>query len=168
MATFGETSNGTSAQAYSADRKLVSSATPASNGFITAGTARMWTTTTAVNVPVKMVIYNSTAGEPDQLLATSDASSFNSNTEVAVNFTFSGNNQIGISADTPYWIGVIYDYTTVAVNVSRANTAGLVRSNNDTYSDGATTTFGATTTTNGALDVYVTYTETELLGSVSC
>lgn len=161
MATFGKTTNGASTQSYTSDRKLVSLATPTTSGTVTAGVCRMYTAT-AVSVPVRMVIYSSTAGEPDALLAVSDDTSFNSNTEADRAFTFSGANQIQITGGVGYWIGPHYDYTTQAVLVSRDNTAGLVRSNNDTFSDGSANPFGVTATTAGAIDAYITYTETSV------
>jgi hypothetical protein len=105
-----------------------------------------------------MIIYSDSAGAPANLLATSDETSWTSTTEIAVNFTFSGANQIAITAGTPYWIGVIYDYTTASVSISRDATASMTQSNNDTYSDGATATFGAVGITAGPIDVYITYT----------
>lgn len=130
MATFGKTTDGASTQQYTSDRKLVSKASPASNGTVTGGTVRIYTAS-AVNVPCRAVIYSDNAGEPNALLAVSDDTSFNSASEIAVNFTFSGANQISVVAGTDYWIGVHYDYTTQAVLVSRDNTAGLVRSNGE-------------------------------------
>lgn len=158
MPSFGRTDNGTATQAYSSDRKIVSKAGPSTSGTITDGVVRMFAAS-AVAVPCRMVVYSDVAGEPSALLAVSNDTTFTSTAEIAVPFIFSGVNQINVTALTSYWIGVQYDYTSATVSVSRTTTAGIVRSNNDSFSDGASNPFGATATTAGPIDAYINYTE---------
>lgn len=158
-ATFGLTANNANAQTNSADRKYVYSATPASSGTVTGGTARVWLSGAGTSNS-KLVIYSDSAGSPDALLATSDEVAITNTSEQAVAYAFSGGNQISITSGTPYWIGVHFsDPGTPNFTISRANTAGLVRSDPDTYSDGPTATCSCSTSSNGGLDIYITYTE---------
>jgi hypothetical protein len=158
-ATFGLTANNGSVQTNSTDRKYVYSATPATSGTVTAGTARIWLSA-AGSSNAKLVIYSDNAGSPDALLATSDEVTVNWTTETATDFTFSGANQIAVTGGTAYWIGIHFsDPGTPNFTISRANNAGLVRSDPDTYSDGPTATCSCATSSNGGLDIYITYTE---------
>jgi hypothetical protein len=159
-ATFGNTGDNASVQTNSTDRKYVYSATPASSGTVTAGAARIWNGGT-LNSPTHLVIYSDVAGVPTTLLAVSDDVTINTGTsEAEVAYTFSGINQIAIVSGVPYWIGVHFtDPGTGNMSISRANTVGLVRSDPDTYSDGSSATCSCATSSNGGLDVYITYTE---------
>lgn len=156
MATFGQTTDNTSVQAYTTDRKLVSIASPTSTGVVTAGTTRLFAA--SGSHPSRMIIYSDSAGAPNTLLAISDETIFSNTTEAAVNYTFSGANQITVTAGVNYWIGVHWTAGGVSTTVSRANTASLTQGNNDTYSDGAASTFGAVAVTSGPIDSFITYT----------
>lgn len=159
MATFGKTTNGTSLSGYTADTKTVSTATPASSGTVTSLTARLYLSS-AGSTTVKGIIYSDSAGAPDALLAVTDEFTVDVTAEAEFTANFTGANQINITNGTAYWIGLhLKDPGGLNVNISRADTYGLQKSNADTYSDGPATSFGAPGTGNGALDVYVTYSE---------
>lgn len=156
--TFGQTTDNGSVQTNSTDRKYVNAATPSSGGQVVSGVARIWNTGT-LSSNSNLVIYSDNAGAPDALLATSDTVALaTGGSETAVNYTFSGANQITISGSTQYWIGVHFsDPGTGNINISRANVASLVRSDSDTYSDGPADPCACTTLSNGALDIYIEY-----------
>lgn len=158
IVNFGLTTDDASVQTNSFDRKYVYSATPSSSGTVTSGVARVWNGGT-VNSPSHLVIYSDVAGSPSALLAVSDDVTINTGTsESAVAYTFSGANQISITSGTAYWIGVHFtDPGTGNFSISRANTAGLVRSDPDTYSDGSANPCSCATSSNGGLDVYIEY-----------
>jgi hypothetical protein len=155
---FGNTANNGSTQTSSVDRKYVYSATPSSSGTVVGGSARIWNGGT-VNSNTNLVIYSDSAGAPNALLAVSDTLVVNTGTsEAARAYTFSGANQINVAGGTPYWIGVHFsDPGTGNISISRANIAGLVRSDPDTYSDGPTDPCACATSSNGGLDIYIQY-----------
>ena len=156
MSTFGRTANGASSTSNSADTKAVSSASPSTSGKVLSATARCWVQSTAT--VAKAVIYSDSGGAPTTLLATSDELSITGTSEGARIFTFSGANQISITAGTTYWIGLIWqDPGASNFLYSRANTANLIQTNADTYSDGPASSFGAPSAANGALDAFITY-----------
>lgn len=157
-ATFGLTTDDGFTQTNSTDRKYVYSATPASSGTVTAGAARIWNGGTLVT-PTHLVIYSDSAGAPNALLAVSDDVSLpTGGVESEIAYTFSGANQISITSGTPYWIGVHFkDPGTGNMNISRANTANLVRSDPDTWSDGSSDPCSCATLSSGGLDVYITF-----------
>lgn len=163
MATFGKTSDGTSSTASSLDGKVVSAATPASSGTVTAGTCRMWLDS-AGTCNVRMVIYSDVAGaltSASTLLAVSDDTSFTNTAEAAVNFTFSGGNQISITSGQQYWIGFhAQDPGTPSWNISRDATAdGRKVNGDDVWTGGSATPWGADITSlSGPIDAYITYT----------
>jgi hypothetical protein len=159
-ATFGLTADNASTQTNSTDRKYVYSATPATSGTVKGGVARVWIAT-AGTASSTLVIYSDTAGEPDALLAASDRVTITNLAEAAQSYTFSGANQISITAGTPYWIGEFHsDPGANNFTYSRANNLNLVRSDPDTYSDGPANPCSCTTSSNGGLDIYIEYTET--------
>lgn len=164
MATFGKTSNGASSSSSSADGKLVSAATPATSGTVTAGTCRLWLDS-AGTCNVRMVIYSDVAGSltaASTLLAVSDDTSFTNTTEADVNFTFSGGNQIAITGGQQYWIGFhAQDPGTPTWNISRDATAdGRKVNGDDVWTGGAAAVWGADITSlSGPIDAYITYTE---------
>lgn len=162
MATFGNTGNGANVQTQSADRKYAYKASPSTSGIVTGGTARVWLSA-AGSSNAKLIIYSDNSGEPDALLAVSDEVAITNTSEQAINFTFSGVNRLSITASTQYWVGIHFsDPGTPNFTISRANTSSLVRSSLDTYSDGPSSTFTSTTTSNGPLDIYITYSEPTL------
>ena len=163
MATFGNTTDGANVQTQSADRKYAYKAQPASSGKVTAGTARVWLSGAGTSSS-RLVIYSDNAGAINALLAYSDNVDITGTSEAAVDYTFSGANQINIVSGTDYWIGIHFsDPGTPNFTISRSNTAGLVRSSLDTYSDGPSDLFASTTNSNGPLDIFITYVPTAAL-----
>lgn len=163
--TFGLTSNDASTQTNSADRKYIYQAIPSSNGKVTAGTARVWLSTTGLSSS-NLVIYADNAGSPDALLAVSDLVAISNTSEQAIDYTFSGANQITVASGTPYWVGVHFSDPGVAnFTISRANNVGLVRSDPDTYLDGPADPCACATVSNGGLNVYISYDDTPAIGS---
>src|SRR3990167_4148060 len=160
MATFGKTTNGTSTSLASADRKLVSQATPSSDGTVDSLSARLNTNNAAGSTVFKGVIFSDNGGEPDALLAVTDEGTITGNSETEYTVDFTGVNQISIVNGTPYWIGVhIQDPGTISWVISRADDVTSTKVNVDTYSDGTANPFGTPADQNGPIDVFVTYTE---------
>lgn len=158
-ATCGQTSNNASSQNNSSDRKVLSACTPASSGTVISGVARVNLDAAGSSV-AHLVIYSDNAGEPDALLAVSDDLAITNTTEEAITFTFTGVNQISVVNGTQYWEGIHYtDPGVPSMQVSRANTANLLRSGSDTYSNGSANPCSCAVVSNGAADIYFTYTE---------
>lgn len=168
IVSFGNTGNNGSVQTNSVDRKYVYQATTTSSGTVVSGAARIWNGGT-VNSNTNLVIYSTTAGAPDALLAVSDTLVVNTGTsEAERSYTFSGANQITVSSGTPYWIGVHWsDPGTGNMSLSRANNTNYVRSDPDTYSDGPANPCACNTLSNGGLDVYINYDDTPAPSSTS-
>jgi hypothetical protein len=159
MATFGKATNGASASAYTVDTKTVSTATPASSGTVSSLTTRLYLSS-AGSSAVKGILYSDNAGAPGSLLAVTDEFTVSATGETEYTANFTGANQVEITADTPYWIGVhMADPGGLNLNISRDNTYGYQKSNGDNFADGPAASFGAPGTGNGPIDVYVTYTE---------
>lgn len=151
--TFGKTFDGASSSASSADKTAVSSAAPSTDGVVTQGHARVWLSATG-STTVNCVIYADSAGAPGALLATSDSVTLTATTEAQVDFTFSGANQINITASTTYWIGASWqDPGTPSVNLSRDSTASG-RQESASYLPNP---FGTPTALTGPVDVFITY-----------
>lgn len=152
MATFGKTDAGISSSTSSANKTMVSPATPASSGTITGATARM--SIDSGSATVKFCIYADSAGDPGAKLAESDPLVISNTTEQALNFTFSGANLINVVSGTPYHIGPSWaDPGTPIITVYRDSTAGQ-RKENSSY---AADPFGTPTALAGPIAAYVTY-----------
>lgn len=157
-ATFGQTSDNGNTQTFSADRMYLSSASPATSGTITSATCRNWISS-AGSYPSKVVVYSNSAGTPVTFLAESDEVTITSTTEAANVYSFSGANQISVTAGTTYWFGLFFDDPgTPSVTISRANTAGQVHFQSTAYPT-APGTFTSGGTAAGPHDCFITYTE---------
>lgn len=158
MATFGKLTDGANSSSTSSNRKVVSSASPASNGLVDSLTMRCWVS--AGSTVAKGIIYANNAGAPGALLAVTDEGTVNNTAEQANTFNFSGVNRINIVAGTTYWIGLHYQDPGVDNFLySRDGTASGRQDNGDIYSDGPSDPFGAASALAGVIDCYVTYTE---------
>lgn len=162
MATFGKTSNGASNSTSSVDKIFVSSATPTSSGTVTGGSARVWLSS-AGSTSSKFLIYADSSGSPGALLATSDQVTVSNTSEAQVDYTFSGGQQISITRNTTYWIGIVWqDPGTPSVTVSRDGTANMRKEQTLTYPT-MPDPFGTPSATNtGPIDAFVTYTENKI------
>ena len=161
MAEFGKLTNGISSLARTADILVVSQATPATVGTLVSMTIRAWTPGGGSGgVPALIgVIYSDVAGVPTTLLAQTDALVPTNTTEDAHTFNFTGANIIDITA-IPYWIGVIADAAASPANltISRQGTANEALFSTAVTYPTIPGTFPATSTTQGPIDCFVTYT----------
>ena len=158
-ATFGKETNGASSSNSSADRKRVSSSTPATAGTLTSCTARMFLSAAGTGT-VKGVVYSSVSGSASPLLATGDEVTFTDTAEVAINLPFSGAQQLSLVGGTEYFIGFHHaDPGVPSITHSRDNNPALGSTNTDTYSDGPADPFGTIDLQTGKIDVFCTYTE---------
>lgn len=152
MPTFGKTDAGISNSTSSANKTMVSPATPGSSGTVDTAVVRMSIDSGSANV--KFCIYADNAGDPGAKLAESDVLSVTNNTEQALAFTFSGANRINITSGTPYHIGPSWsDPGTPIITVYRDSTASL-RKENSSY---AADPFGTPTVLSGPIAAYVNY-----------
>lgn len=161
MATFGKNADGTNVQTFSGDRIYLSTATPSTSGTVTAGGGRIRLTSSGSTL-TKMVIFADSGGSPGNFLAQSDELTINWTTVTDTVWTFSGVNQISITAGTPYWIGFWSDDPgTPSYEYKRDNNANVNHFAADTYSTAGTPTspFSSGGTANGPLNAYITYTE---------
>lgn len=155
-ANLGVTSDNTSTLDITSDLKVVSSVTASSNGTLKSLTVRGFMSSGSTFF--KGIVYSNSAGNPSTLLATSVEGLVTNTTEEELTVEFSGANQIAIANGTTYWIGVhVKDPGAPNFTISRGNTASARKESADTYSDGPASSFGAITTSNGPIDVYVTY-----------
>ena len=165
LINLGSTSDNTSVQTNSTDRKYVSGVVPSSSGRVATGVARVFLSAAGTS-NARLVIYKGASIDTSTLIATSDQVAITNTTEAAISFTFSGLQRAYLTSGQQYYIGIHFsDPGTPNFTISRANTIGTVFSNSDTYSDGASAVFAgeqATTTSNGPLDIYVTYDDTIL------
>lgn len=161
MATFGKNADGTNVQTFSGDRIYLSTATPSTSGTVTGGGGRI-RLTGAGSIGSKMVIYSDSGGVPNTILAVSDELTVNWTTSTDSVWTFSGANQISITAGTPYWIGFWSDDPgTPSYEYKRDNNANVNHFAGEAYPGSGTPTspFTSGGTSNGPLNCYITYTE---------
>lgn len=160
MATFGKTADGTNVQTFSGDRMYVCAGTPASGGVVTSGSGRVRITAPGTT-GARIVIYSDNAGEPNAFLAQSDEVTVDWTTSTLTDFPFSGANQITLVSSTQYWIGFWFNDPGVpSFEMKRDNTANVVRFKASAYPAATPTDpFGADGSSNGLLNVSITYTE---------
>jgi ribonucleotide reductase alpha subunit len=109
VATFGKTTDGTSASGSSstATKVAVSRGIPDQTGQITTASAQM---SFAGATNVRFAIYAEVSSAPGATpLALSDIVSLSDSTMSWRTFTFSGANLITVTAGTPYWIGPAWE-----------------------------------------------------------
>lgn len=154
MASFGKSTTGSNTNTSSGNKAVVSPATPASSGTVTAGHFRINIDSGSGNVD--LVIYADSSGAPGALLATSDAVSVTNTTMAWVDFTFSGANQISVVSGTQYWVGASWaDPGTPTFTYERDNTA----SQRDEQTTHDPNPFGTPSLTSGGpIAVYIDYT----------
>jgi hypothetical protein len=155
--TFGKTTDGTSSSASSQSRLFVSLAIPTQSGVVQTGHARVFISG-AVSVPAKFIIYADSGGAPGVKLAESNIVTVTETTETLKEFSFSGGNQITVSAGIPYWIGVAWqDPGTGFFNVSRDTNLSGRREQVFTWPT-LPLSFGTPNAINsGPIDAYVTH-----------
>jgi glucose/arabinose dehydrogenase len=159
--TFGATNPGTIVDTLDANTKGVSKYTAPVPGQITK--VEGWLSglgATSGSQVVKAVVYSDSNGVPGSLLATSNAVTMKAKTAFAwVPFTFS--TPVTIAAG-PVWVGYLAGTTTGLTQFKYDTSAGAVKYNADTYSDGASNPFGtaSTATKPNPFSIRVTYTTT--------
>jgi len=152
VATFGKLTNGSSSTSSSSDKCVVSAATPATSGTITAASARLWMS--SGSTAVRFVIYSDTGGVPDVLLGQSTAVTLSVTTETQIDFTLPTG--VDVVQGTQYWIGVSWaDPGSPSINISRDGAAGGRYETNTLLPS----PFGTPTAQSGPIDVFATYTE---------
>lgn len=161
MATFGKTTDGTNVQTFSGDRIYLSTFTPASSGTATGGGGRVRVTSASTS-EMKIVVYADDSGSPGAFIAVSDEVVVDWTTSTDTAFTFSGANQFTVTSGTPYWIGFWADDPgTPSYEYKRDNNANVNHFAAEAYPGSGTPAdpFVSAGTSNGPLNVYITYTE---------
>jgi hypothetical protein len=159
---IGKTSNGTSQTTGSADRKAVSLVTTVHNVYLLSIKARCWVASTATVAKAVVYAADGSGGAPGTLVAESDEVAISNTTEAEITFPFSVADYPWLDGSTNYYIGLHWKNPgSTNFLFSRANTSNLVKANADTYSDGASSSFGTVTNESGAIDAY-------LVGKIAC
>jgi hypothetical protein len=159
--TFGATSPGSIVDTLDANTKGASKYTAPVPGQITK--VEGWLSglgTASGSQVVKAVVYSDSNGAPGSLLGTSSAVTINHGAAFAwVPFTFSS--PVTIAAG-PVWVGYLAGTTTGITQFKYDTSAGAVKYNADTYSDGASNPFGTASTASkpNPFSIRVTYTTT--------
>lgn len=167
MATFGKDDDGSNVQTFSGDRVYVCAGTPASGGTITTSFGRVRVTATGTT-QARAVVFSDFLGEPLNFMCQSDEVVVDFTTSTNTEFPFSGTNQAVIAASTPYWIGFWFNDPGVpSFEMKRDNVGSLVRFATDAYPGGGvpTTPFVSGGTSNGPLNIAITYSETAAGGA---
>lgn len=157
MATVGKTTAGSTSAVSSFDKMAVSTANAGATGTLTAGTTRAWLSA-AGSCLTKMVVYSDSGGAPNALLAVSDEVTITSTSASAVDYAFSGGQQITITSGVDYWFGLFWqDPGTPSINLGRDGTASARLETQPTYPT-APSSFGTGTALAGPIDSYLTFT----------
>lgn len=155
MAQFGQTGNNGSTSASSADSDLLNKATDPESEAPSSGTlqkivGRFWVD--SGSTLARGVIYDASGN----LLALGDEITINNTTEQALDFPFSGAEQIPIVMGTSYAYGIIWDDPgAVNINWSRQGTSAASWKNSITYPTPADP--HGSGTISGPIDMYVEY-----------
>ena len=102
---------------------------------------------------MRAVIYTDNGGQPDQLLTTSNQVSVAKGRKAGwVAFTLS--KPVVLQAGTYYWVGLHSGATGKVARYAGVSVTSALRWNTDTYSDGATPTFGAATADSTNMSIF--------------
>jgi glucose/arabinose dehydrogenase len=159
--TFGATSPGSVVDSLDANTKGVSKYTGPVPGQITK--VEGWLSglgAASGSQVVKAVVYGDSNGVPGSLLGTSNAVTMTAGAAFGwVPFTFS--TPVTIAAG-PVWVGYLAGTSTGVTQFKYDTSAGAVKYNADTYSDGASNPFGTASTASkpNPFSIRVTYTTT--------
>jgi hypothetical protein len=104
---------------------------------------------------VRAVIYADNAGAPATRLASSAAVTISSG-RAAGWVTFTLPSSLTLNANSSYWIGLHTGTTASVARFAGASVTSALRYNNDTYSDGATSSFGTANTDATRMSIYAT------------
>ena len=155
MPTFGKTDAGSGSGSSNANKTVASIARPSSSGKVIAGHAYIWAS--AAGMAANMAIYADTAGKPAALLALSDPVTLGTTPGTLVDFTFSGANQIDVTADVDYHVAITWNKPNVSPGISwgRDGTSGVARQSN-TY---APDPWSASGSLSGPIAAWIEYAE---------
>jgi hypothetical protein len=107
---------------------------------------------TSGSAPVRAVIYAGTSTGPTSRVATSSAATISAGRAAGwVALSFATPVRLGPGT---YWIGLHTGGTTTVVRFAAEAVAGALRSNSDSYADGAASTFGTATTSDRRISMY--------------
>lgn len=153
MATFGTTSIGSNTTGHGTDDSVVNKFTLSEDGDVSKLTA--YTKGTLATENSKGVIYSDNAGEPEDLLGTSNSTSV-STTAAWRDYTFAS--VVSLTAGD-YWLGVVSDGPITSYNET---TGGSRRISNDSSYTSPVDPWNVGSDSAGSHDtsVYATYTAT--------
>ncbi len=148
--TFGRTSVGDSTRAMSADTKVASKFTANGSGPLSSLTVRCRRTSSTGNI--KAALYADSAGSPGALLAETTAVSCGTSAAWRT-FVFAEGTEPTVVNGTAYWIAIssagAYTYTMLSTGTN-------LEYNNDTYSNGFSDPFGASSYYSDEMCAYAT------------
>jgi hypothetical protein len=155
-ATVGKTTSGTDTTVSSADKMVASRAVADAGGVLTEGRARAWLDSSG-STSSRMLVYADDAGDPGDLLATSDQISISTTSESERTYLFTGSAQISIGAGEAYWIAVAWDDPgTPSVTYSRGATSSARTERSDITYGTFPDPFGTPTGTfTGPIDAWL-------------
>jgi hypothetical protein len=139
----------------SGDRKRVNRFALSAAGSVFKLTMYLAPTGTSGQQVLKGVVYADQGGSPGALLGTSNELTFHS-TDAAGWYDLTFASPISLQAGT-YWIGVLTGATGNVTGFRWNNVSNSRAANADTYTDGATPTFGTATIDAEQMSVYATY-----------
>lgn len=160
-ATFGKTAVGASSDHLTANMKRVNRFSLAVAGNVSKLSVYLQPTSTSGQETIEGLIYSDAAGSPGSLIATTSP------------LTFSSGDSAGwydLKLATPptlpagsYWLGAITGGTNYVIGFRYDSVSGARVGNEDSYSNGPSSTFGATGWQDGdQMSMYATYQATTL------
>jgi subtilisin family serine protease len=152
---FGLSTIGSNSDTMGTDRKRVNRFALSAAGSVFKLTMYLAPTGTSGQQVIKGVVYADQGGSPGALLGTSNEFTFHS-TDAAGWYDFTFASPISLQVGT-YWIGVLSGTTSNVAGFRWNNVSGSRALNSDTYSDGASPTFGTATIDTEQMSVYATY-----------
>jgi hypothetical protein len=161
MATFGHTTDDNDNVTVGWNNyKLVDIFTLPESGNVTKLSLHL---SNSVVCNIKAVIYQDSSGPTTLLGMGTEVAIPNPQTEAWIDLPFG--TPVALTAGN-YWLGFIGDATATALNIKYKSTAGSAYYGADTYADGASDPFGASTATSREILVYATYTPASDLSSL--
>ena len=158
-ATFGKTNVGASSDAFTANRKRVSSYALPTAGAVAKLSIYLAPGATAGQQVLEGIIYGNSAAKPASLLGTTAPLTFSSSDAAGwYDLTFS--TPLSLSAGT-YWLGVITGPTGKVTRFRYDSVAKSRDYNFNTYTAGPSNPFGSVSTDSEQASLYATYTPAE-------
>src|SRR5581483_10082825 len=155
-ATFGTTSVGSSSTSFTSDHKQVNEYALGTSGTVSKLSVYLQSASKRGQQQLRGVIYADSGGQPSALIAVSNQ------------LTFSKSNSAGwydLPLGTPvhlaagnYWIGILSGATSGVAGYRYSTLTGSRDTNSNTYTSGASNSFGSLTTDSQQMSLYATYT----------